>query len=111
MKKQTSGIKKLSNNQSNAAIIKNGKIYGVFYSYTDYVINGINNSKSNYTKKQNQIQYTKLLNFSLTKLNAHTVALLLTNYYHLYNTQLLNSLKIYTPLVLIVYPQPNVLIL
>jgi hypothetical protein len=37
---------------SNAAIIKNGKIYGVFYSYTDYVINGLNNSKSNYTKKQ-----------------------------------------------------------
>jgi hypothetical protein len=40
---------------SNAAIVKNGKIYGVFYSYTDYVINGLNNSKSNYTKKQNQI--------------------------------------------------------
>ena len=40
---------------SNAAIIKNGKLYGVFYLYGDYVINGLNNSKSNYTKKQNQI--------------------------------------------------------
>jgi hypothetical protein len=68
-------------------------------------------TKKYYTKKQNQIQYTKLLNFNRIKLNALIVALLQINYYHLYHTHLLNSPKVYILLIPIVFPPPNAHIL
>jgi len=64
--------------------------------------------KKYFTKKQSSTTYTKLLNLTTTKSNAHIAEPLLTSYCHLFLIHVLNSLKIYTPPIVTVSPSRNV---